>query len=89
MSNKEITIEEWHWLLNRIDRIEQELNLQITIPRPQSQPKYGDMTDLNWANEIKDAQSNTIKQLKNENACLRNKINYYDQRFENGDGKNG
>lgn len=89
MSNKEITIEEWYWLLNRIERIEQELNLQITIPRPQSQPKYGDITDLKWANEIIDAQRKTIKQLKNEIASLRNEIKYYDQRFENGDGKNG
>lgn len=89
MSNKEITIEEWYWLLKRIERIEQELNLQITIPRPQSQPKYGDITDLKFANEIIDAQRKTIKQLKNENACLRNKIKYYDQRFENGEVKNG
>lgn len=89
MSNKEITIEEWYWLLNRIGRIEQELNLQITISRPQSQLHYGDITDLKWANEIINTQRKTIKQLKNENACLRNKIKYYDQRFENGDGKNG
>lgn len=84
MSNKEITIEEWYWLLNRIERIEQELNLRITIPM-----KYGDITDLNFANELIDAQRKTIKQLKNENACLRNKIKYYDQRFENGEVKNG
>lgn len=89
MTKKELTVEEWYWLLNRIGKIEQELNLQITIPRPQSKPKYGDITNLKFANEIIDAQRETIKQLKNENACLRNKIKYYDQRFENGDGKNG
>ena len=89
MSNKEITIEEWYWLLNRIGRIEQELNLQITIPRPQSQPNYGDITDLKWANEIIDAQRKTIKQLKNENVRLRNEIKYYEQIFKNGEGKNG
>lgn len=89
MSNKKITIEEWHWLLNRIERIEQELNLQITIPRPQSQPKYGDITDLKFANEIIDAQRKTNKQLKNEIASLRNEIKYYEQIFKNGDVKNG
>ena len=78
MSNKEITVEEWHWLLKRIERIEQELNLRITIPL-----KYGDITDLNFANEMIDAQRKTIKELKEENNLLKQKPARINQSIDN------
>lgn len=78
MSNKEITVEEWHWLLKRIERIEQELNLRITIPI-----KYGDITDLNFANEMINAQRKTIKELKEENNLLKQKPARINQSIDN------
>ena len=82
MSNKEITVEEWCWILNRINKIEQILNLRTTIPRAQS-PKYGNITDLNFANEMIDSQRKTIKELKTENILLKQKPARINQSIDN------
>lgn len=70
MTKKELTVEEWHRLITRIQRIENELQIDTTVPRL----KYGDITNLEYMNNIIDTQRGTIHQLQMNEEGLRQLI---------------